>query len=82
MAWRYYILRLRPERTFGIASPRTAEDSLAWLKVLIENRRAIVRVVMEAIAKWRVSVEPEVLLNVEGWRQRVTSRCRNAKWNR
>jgi radical SAM superfamily enzyme YgiQ (UPF0313 family) len=47
----------------GIYFPQ--KGSLAWLKVLIENRSVILRIVAESFTKWRGSADSEVLLNFE-----------------
>jgi hypothetical protein len=45
----------------GIYFPQ--KGSLAWLKVVIENRRVIFRIVVESFTKWRGSAEAEVRLD-------------------
>jgi radical SAM superfamily enzyme YgiQ (UPF0313 family) len=48
----------------GIYFPQ--KGSLAWLKVLIENRSVILRIVVESFAKWRSSAEVKARLDFDG----------------
>ena len=39
--------------------------SLAWFKVMIENRSVILRIILDSFTKWRGSAEAEVLLDFD-----------------
>jgi radical SAM superfamily enzyme YgiQ (UPF0313 family) len=47
----------------GIYFPQ--KGSLAWLKVMFENRRVILRIIVECFTKWRGSAEAEVRLDFD-----------------
>jgi radical SAM superfamily enzyme YgiQ (UPF0313 family) len=47
----------------GIYFPQ--KGSLAWLKVMIENRSVILRIILDSFTKWRGSAEAEVLLDFD-----------------
>jgi radical SAM superfamily enzyme YgiQ (UPF0313 family) len=55
----------------GIYFPQ--KGSLAWLKVLIENRSVILRIVVESFTKWRGSADAEVHLNFDTGARRPSS---------
>jgi len=55
----------------GIYFPQ--KGSLAWLKVLIENRGVILRIVVESFAKWRNSAEVEARLDFDGGARRPST---------
>ena len=41
------------------------KGSLAWFKVIIENRSVILRIILDSFTKWRGSAEAEVLLDFD-----------------
>jgi hypothetical protein len=47
----------------GIYFPQ--KGSLAWFKVMIENRGVILRIILDSFTKWRGSAEAEVLLDFD-----------------
>jgi radical SAM superfamily enzyme YgiQ (UPF0313 family) len=47
----------------GIYFPQ--KGSLAWFKVMIENRSVILRIILDSFTKWRGSAEAEVLLDFD-----------------
>ncbi len=47
----------------GIYFPQ--KGSLAWFKVMIENRSVILRIILDAFTKWRGTAEAEVLLDFD-----------------
>jgi radical SAM superfamily enzyme YgiQ (UPF0313 family) len=47
----------------GIYFPQ--KGSLAWFKVMIENRRVILRIIVECFTKWRGAAEAEVSLDFD-----------------
>ena len=55
----------------GIYFPQ--KGSLAWLKVLIENRAVIVRIIVESFTKWRGSAAAEVCLDFDTGARRPSS---------
>ena len=47
----------------GIYFPQ--KGSLAWIKVMIENRSVILHTILDSFTKWRGSAEAEVLLDFD-----------------
>ena len=47
----------------GIYFPQ--KGSLAWIKVMIENRSVILQIILDSLTKWRGSAEAEVLLDFD-----------------
>jgi hypothetical protein len=46
----------------------------AWLKVMIENRRVILRTIVECFTRWRSSVEGEVSLDFDAGARKPSSK--------
>jgi len=55
----------------GIYFPQ--KGSLAWLKVLVENRGVILRIIVESFTKWRGSIAADVRLDFDKGASRVSS---------
>jgi radical SAM superfamily enzyme YgiQ (UPF0313 family) len=55
----------------GIYFPQ--KGSLAWLKVMIENRNVILRIIVESFAKWRSAAEVEARLVFDAGGRRPTA---------
>jgi hypothetical protein len=47
----------------GIYFPQ--KGSLAWFRVIIENRRVILRIILDSFTKWRGSAEAGVRLDFD-----------------
>jgi hypothetical protein len=61
----------------GIYFPQ--KGSLAWFKVMIENRSVILRIILDSFTKWRGSAEAEVLLDFDtGARKPSSKRSRES----
>jgi len=58
----------------GIYFPQ--KGSLAWFKVMIENRSVILRIIVESFTKWRGSAEAEVRLDFDTGARRPSSERR------
>jgi hypothetical protein len=58
----------------GIYFPQ--KGSLAWFKVMIENRRVILRIIVECFTKWRGSAEADVSLDFDAGARRSSGKRR------